>query len=189
MIKHSPTHHALMSALLGASLLGACTKQVETAKPTFIKPKASKVKGMDMNQDGRDDAWRHYTIKDGKKLLTMKTFDLNFDSFVDLKRVYAEDGSVLRDEMDMDFDRKMDMVAHYEGNKLVRKELMTVRGRSANAALTVKEYKGGQTNYLESDQDRNGVKDTFFYFKEGRIVRRGFDDNNDGQPDRWEELD
>lgn len=181
-----------MSALiLSGGLLAACTKQVETSKPIPKRPSGIRnVQPFDVNGDGKTDAWRYYKMVDGKQVLARKEFDLNFDGRKDLARFYDESGAVERDEMDMDFDGRTDMICYYEGNKVVRKELMTVRGsKTANAALTLKEYKKTGVNYLESDQDGDGTKETFFYFKEGRIVRKGKDTNGDGQPDEWIETE
>jgi len=180
---------AVSALLLSAGLLVACTQKVETKKPLPKRPSVDTVQPFDVNGDGRSDAWRHYKLVDGKKVLARKEFDLNFDGRKDLARFYTETGAVERDEMDMDFDGRVDMICYYEGNKVVRKELLTNRGKTANATLTLKEYKQTGVNYLESDQDGDGKKETFFYFKEGRIVRRGIDTTGDGQPNQWEELE
>ena len=183
---------AITLALVSGGLLGACTKQIEQKNTILsVRPKALMVKEFDLNQDNRPDSWRYYKVKEGQKSLDRKEFDLNFDGKVDLKRFYAEDGAVLRDEMDMDFDGKIDMECFYENNKLVRKELKTVRGKSSNATLMRKEYKEGSglVNYLEGDRDRDGVNDYFYYMRDGVIVRRGTDSDGDGKPDKWEELE
>lgn len=175
--------------ILNFGIFTACTQKVDVKKTVYKPYVAKKIQPFDVNGDGKNDAWRHYKFIDGKKILTHKVFDLNFDQRKDLRRFYNDSGEVLRDEMDMDFDGVFDVVCFYEGNQLVRKELMTLRGKSADSVLMLKEYKDGSVNYVESDQDHDGVKDTFFYFKEGRIVRRGFDENRDGKPDRWIDLE
>ena len=141
----------------------------------------------DMNGDSKPDVWRKYVQKGKVKILASKSFDLNFDSKVDFKRFYTEKGKVLRDEMDMDFDGTYDRTIYYKNNVIDRKEA-SLKGDEKPEVFTY--YKDGQLEYIAGDSDADGTADYFQYYnKEGRLIRRGFDDNGDGVPDRFIRLE
>ena len=71
-------------------ILSACGSQKDSkglTGPKEMKSTSPKTKqAFDLNGDNRPDAWRHYIQKDGKKHLSYKSFDFNFDGRVDLAR-------------------------------------------------------------------------------------------------------
>ena len=85
--------------------------------------KASSAEEVDLNGDGKPDAWKHFIRKEGKLIMVKKEIDLNIDGKIDVWRHYDETGAPVRDEMDMDFDGQIDSTALYADGKIIRKEI------------------------------------------------------------------
>ena len=60
----------------------------------------------DLNGDERPDVWKVSFISDldEEKTLLRKEIDVNFDGKVDVTKFYDQNGDVEREEMDLDFD-------------------------------------------------------------------------------------
>src|SRR5260370_86419 len=82
----------------------------------------------DTNHDGKPDIWQ-YTVKaksaDGKEYnrLVRKELDLNGDGKVDIVRYYGEEGQLEKEALDLDFDGKVDQWNYYQNGVIVRKEI------------------------------------------------------------------
>ena len=176
--------------ILAASLCLLCTAcasaSADQSSMLASQRLTDKEQGFDLNGDNEFDAWRYYVTEDGKKKLSSKFFDFNFDGKVDFKRFYNDKGKVLRDEMDMDFDGQFDNTTFYKDDIILRKE-MNVAGDEKPEIY--KHYEDGKITYLEGDRDADGILDYFEYYRDGKLVRLGYDRNGDGRPDHWEELD
>ena len=123
-----------------------------------------KVTEFDLNHDGRPDVWV-YTVKaktpDGKEYdrLVRKEMDINWDGKVDIVRYYDENEQISKEELDLDFDGRIDQWNYYEKGVLVRKE---------------------------RDLDFNGKPDLWIYYDKGHIVRKERDTNHSGKVNYWE---
>lgn len=142
-----------------------------------------KVTEFDLNHDKKPDVWT-YTVagKDGAERVVRKEFDLNYDGKVDLTRVYAPDGQLERDILDLDFDGRTDQVNHYEKGQLVRKERdLDYDGRPDQWVY----YERGRIVRKELDANRDGKVDEWEYWENGQVDRVGKDVDGDGQVDQW----
>ena len=123
-----------------------------------------KVTEFDLNHDGRPDVWV-YTVKaktpDGKEYdrVVRKEMDINWDGKVDIVRYYDENEQISKEELDLDFDGRIDQWNYYEKGVLVRKE---------------------------RDLDFNGKPDLWIYYEKGHIVRKERDTNHSGKVNYWE---
>jgi antitoxin component YwqK of YwqJK toxin-antitoxin module len=123
-----------------------------------------KVTEFDLNHDKNPDVWS-YTVpaktEDGKDFdrLVRKELDINWDSKVDITRVYGEKEQMEKEALDLDFDGKVDQVNFYEKGIIVRKE---------------------------RDLDYNSKPDLWIFYEKGKIVRKERDQNGDGKVDYWE---
>jgi len=123
-----------------------------------------KVTEFDLNHDGRPDVWV-YTVKaktpDGKEYdrVVRKEMDINWDGKVDIVRYYDENEQISKEELDLDFDGRIDQWNYYEKGVLVRKE---------------------------RDLDFNGKPDLWIYYDKGHIVRKERDTNHSGKVNYWE---
>lgn len=123
-----------------------------------------KIVEYDLNHDQRADVWSFSVARkgeDGKEFdaLVRKELDINWDGKVDISRSYATNGQLEREELDLDFDGKIDQVNIYESGVLVKKE---------------------------RDLDYNGSPDLWVFFEKGQIGRKERDTNADGKIDYWE---
>lgn len=123
-----------------------------------------KVTEYDLNRDQKPDVWA-YTVPwkdaEGREIdkLVRKELDINGDGKVDITRYYDGQEQVQRETLDLDFDGKVDSVNLYEKGAITRKE---------------------------RDLDSNGKSDVWVYFEKGKIVRKERDINSDGKVDYWE---
>ena len=74
---------------------------------------------LDRNGDGHPDQW--YEVADGR--VTGLSLDRNFDEQVDYTVEYDADNRKTREEMDFNFDGRMDDFYFFEEGKLVRQEV------------------------------------------------------------------
>jgi hypothetical protein len=114
----------------------------------------------DVNGDRRKDVVRVYD-DEGRSL--REDVDRNFDGKVDQHTVF-QNGQVVRHEYDDNFDGKIDTKIYYEGGKPSRAE-KDIAGRST------------------ADQWR---PDRWEYYDGGKTVRMGTDLDGDARVDRWD---
>lgn len=123
-----------------------------------------KVEVLDLNSDSKPDVWS-YSVEakgpDGKSIhrVVRKELDINWDGRVDITKFYDDRENVNRELMDLDFDGKVDVVTFYEKGVVVRKE---------------------------RDLDSNSKPDLWIYYEKARLVRKERDSNADGKVDYWE---
>lgn len=104
--------------------------------------------------------WRERS--DGPRQLIRKESDLNRDGKIDVRTWFDSSGQIEKEEMDGDFDGRVDWTDHYQGGKRVLSEV---------------------------DTDYDGAYDLFKVYEDGKVRRKERDTNGDGQLDFWEYLD
>jgi len=118
---------------------------------------------VDLNADGVVDVFNYFRERSqAERLLVRKELDLNHDSRIDIWSFFAENGELTREEMDGDFDGKIDWVDHYQAD---------------TRAMT------------EVDTDYDGQFDMFKYYENGLISRKERDTSGNGKVDFWELFD
>jgi 5-hydroxyisourate hydrolase-like protein (transthyretin family) len=135
--------------------------------PEPIRPRGAsheKVTEKDTNDDGKPDVWVYSVEERGadgrsRQRMVRKELDINWDGKVDIVRFYDAREQVERELLDLDFDGRVDQVNFYEKGLIVRKE---------------------------RDLDYDGRTDLWIFFERGKIVRREQDTNSDGRVDYWE---
>ena len=120
-----------------------------------------KITEFDLNHDKKPDVWSFTVVSkgdDGREFdrLVRKELDINWDSKVDITRLYADNEQIERELLDLDFDGKVDQTNFYEKGIVVRKE---------------------------RDLDYNGRSDLWIFFEKGKIVRKERDSNGDAKID------
>ena len=106
----------------------------------------------DLNKDGKPDAWSYIS----GKVVTRQELDVNFDGKVDSIYVYDENGKVKEEILDTNYDGKMDNWRYYD-----------------NGSLTLD----------EADSNYNGKIDVWIYVDRDRVYEIKKDTNGDGKPD------
>lgn len=119
---------------------------------------------VDINGDGKPDVRNYYRDRvDGPRLLVRRTSDLNWDGKNDVSSWFNEQtGQLEKEEMDADFDGRVDWVDHYQGGKRALSEV---------------------------DDDNDGRFDLYKIFENGKVRRKERDTNGDGRIDLWEYMD
>jgi hypothetical protein len=146
-----------------------------------------KVTAFDLNHDGRPDVWV-YTVKaktaDGKEYdrLVRKEMDINWDGKVDVVRYYDENEQISKEELDLDFDGRIDQWNYYEKGVLVRKERDLDFNGKPDLWIY---YDKGHIVRKERDTNHSGRVNYWEYWENDKVDRIGEDLNGDGQVDRW----
>ena len=139
----------------------------------------------DLNHDGKPDVWKvTRRAADGKELLARRERDLNDDGKIDVWEAYDDDGNVVKQTVDLDFDGKPDLVLHFEKGQLVRKELGFAFDGKPHAWSY---YEKGKLARKERDENNDGRVDYWEYWEGGEVDRIGVDLDADGRVDRWEQ--
>lgn len=140
---------------------------------------------VDIDGDGSPDIYNRYReLEGGGRLLVEKELDLNRDARVDVTSFYDEEGTLIREEMDGDFDSRVDWIDHYQGGRRVLSEVDTDFDGTFDL---YKYYEGGELKRKERDTDGDGKVDYWEYFEGGEVSKVGRDIDGDGQMDIREE--
>lgn len=117
---------------------------------------------VDLDGDAKVEIVNYYRTSGEGRLLLKKDLDLNRDGRMDVRSSFDEAGLRIREEMDGDFDGRVDWIDHYQGGRRVLSEV---------------------------DADNDGKMDLFKIFENGKLRRKERDTNADGKIDFWEYLD
>jgi hypothetical protein len=121
-------------------------------------------------------------------VLVCREADLNGDRRKDVVRLYNDEGRPIREEVDRDFDGRIDEISRFTNGRIAVREVDT----SGNGVIDTKIfYEAGLPVRAERDMTgRSSVAtwqpDRWEYFDAGRMVRIGTDTNGDGKVDRWD---
>lgn len=135
------------------------------------------VQALDVNNDGKPDIRR--VMKDGREVCRIS--DLNYDGKPDMFEYYDDKGQVRRRESDYDDNGVVNAIEHFEGGRLVRRDLDTTNQGLIDTWDFFDPATGAQTK-RERDATGDGRVDQWWTF-EGDKVTIAFDRNGDGQPD------
>lgn len=150
---------------------------LETSPEGFLVEKA------DLDGDGSPDVWNYYREGAGGKVLQKKAIDLNGDGRPDAVQVFDESGVLVREELDLDFDSRIDKVRFYENGKLIREEIAS----HFDGRVDIKKfYENGALVLKIVDSNRDGVFEEYQYFVGGKLERIGWDRDGDGKPEVFE---
>ncbi|MEK6606064.1 MAG: hypothetical protein AABZ30_00215, partial [Myxococcota bacterium] len=171
----------------GAEGGGAQPSPAPTQDRTRCDATGKRIVKMDLNKDKNADVFKMFATRkeDGQNVefLSCKEVDINFDGRKDVWFYYGDNGERTREEMDLDFDGKIDLVTYRTAEKVVRQELDTDFDGKADIW---RHFEGEKIARLERDSDRNGSIDYWEYYEGGAIDRVGYDLDNDGKVDRWD---
>ena len=118
---------------------------------------ASEVVESDVNKDGNPDGWTY--VKNGN--VEKQEIDINFDGRIDAVYMYEWNGKVREEILDTNYDGRMDNWRTYEDGSLVEDQI---------------------------DSNSDGEVDMWFYIDRGKIIRLEKDTTGDGKPDLVSEF-
>jgi hypothetical protein len=140
---------------------------------------------VDLTRDGRPDVINCFQLQGDKRALSRRQSDLNNDGRWDFVTLFDGDaGGNLRrkrDEMDTDFDGRVDWIDNFIDGRLKDTEIDT---NFDGIRDLYREYdpSGGLVRRT-LDTDANGLPDLFEDYKDGRMDRTCRDITSDGKPD------
>jgi len=111
----------------------------------------------DINKDGKPDGWTY--VKNG--YVDKQELDINFDGKIDTIYVYEGEGKIKEEVLDTNYDGKMDNWRLYENGSLVMDRI---------------------------DSNGDGRADYWFFVDKGRIYKIEKDMNHDGTADSVTEF-
>jgi hypothetical protein len=165
---------------------------IPKVNPELCDPKGKKVTLFDLNHDGKPDVWKitqerneHGTTVDA---LTCKEVDLNHDGKKDYVAQYDENGNLILEEYDFDFDGHFDARIHFD--KKTGKKFAVERMSGFSDVPDVWEKYGPDDKLETVRRDRNGdgKPDYFEQYLAGQLDKILYDDDYDGKIDRKEEA-
>ena len=162
-------------------------KEKKSAKLSRCSPEGKRVVELDLNRDKQPDVWNLYAskIEGGAKvdLMSCKAIDLNFDGRRDVWKYYNDAGSLVREEMDLDFDGRIDLVTIRRAGKIHKQEMDTNYDGKTDI---FKHFEEGQLVRVDRDSNYNGKIDYWEYYEGGQLDRIGYDRDGDSRVDHWD---
>jgi hypothetical protein len=194
---------SLLGALftLAASMLGTgCATTNTTAEPVAaavasgaerlpddtFKPDGLERRDLDLNKDGRPDAYQFAVVEGDNTRVVRKEADVNFDGKIDVVRNLDNKGELVEERIDTDFDGKIDIVIAFQQGLIVKKTYDTNFDNKIDLWRT---FEKGVIVKEEADLNYDGAVDFWEYYEGGVLDRIGIDRNGDGNVDEWQAKD
>ncbi len=154
---------------------GDTTSQVPELDPSLCEAEGKEVESYDLNGDDQPDVWKLFKVEKGSggssRILTCKQADLNFDGKKDYVVAFNDQGGILFEKFDFDFQKGFDAFYKYE----------EIEGEKAKSAL----YEVQRDSNFDGKYDIVEKYDT----KTGALTEVQRDTNGDLKPDVWEQYD
>jgi len=178
---------------------GDTTAQVPEVDPSLCEAEGKDVDSYDLNGDDKPDVWKLFKLEKASggtsRILTCKQADLNFDGKKDYVVAFNDQGGILFEKFDFDFQKGFDAFYKYE----------EIEGEKAKSALyevqrdsnfdgkydIVEKYdtKTGQLTEVQRDTNGDLKPDVWEQYENGQLVAILYDDEPyDGKVDRREEI-
>lgn len=140
------------------------------------------VEEIDLDHDGMAEVYNHYrTTDDRSRVLLKRSADLNGDGKVDVTSFFSVNGTIEKEEMDSDFDGKVDWVDTYQAGRRVSTQVDSDHDQDFDILKT---YEGGRIKNIERDNNGDGKADFWQYFDDaGKVTKVGWDEDGDGVMD------
>lgn len=183
----------LVIALAGCTGKSATDEQPFESRVTerSLPTEGMVVQEVDFDADGISEVFNYFRERiDAPRLLMRKELDLNRDGKIDVVSYFDELGKLEKEEMDSDYDGRFDWTDHYQEGVRVMSEYDTDYDGIPNVFKYFERSEDGAV-YLdrkERDSDGDGLIDVWERFsREGEVVRTGRDTDGDGKMDVREE--
>ncbi|HNW81668.1 MAG TPA: hypothetical protein PKG52_02140 [bacterium] len=152
-------------------------------------PKLFLIKKYDINKDKQPDiinVFKKIHSENGKSgevvlQIYVKMMDLNRDTKIDVWRYFDETGAVSKEEIDLDFDGKIDVTDYYVNGIVRKKELDFQFDEKTDTWKTYDEK--GILVLIEVDQSGDGTPDYWEFYSNGVLERIEKDTDGDGKAD------
>lgn len=118
-----------------------------------------------------------------RKTLICREVDTNLDGIKDVARFYGARGEPIREDVDRDYDGKIDEWITFSEGRIATKEIDTNKDGKADVWNF---YVEGQLQRARRDRNFDGRPDVWEMYAKGELERIGIDEDYDGQIDRWD---
>lgn len=146
---------------------------------------------VDLNGDQQPDIYNYYRERsNASRLLLRKEVDLNLDGRVDIISHFDDDGTLQKEEMDGDYDGRIDWVDHYRNGVRVMSEYDTDFDGRPNVYKYFAKKANGSTHLDRKERDTNGDGNIDYWERfdvDGQVIRTARDTDGDGKMDVREE--
>jgi antitoxin component YwqK of YwqJK toxin-antitoxin module len=134
----------------------------------------------DTNEDGLIDQIAHFD-KRGK--IIKLEIDSNADEVMDRFQYYEKE-QIIKVERDTDHDRQIDCRDYFEAGKRVRQERSSTDTGLVNQVIQFDPEE--RPLKIRKDTTGDGLFDSFYHFKEGKLSLSTKDTDSDGKPNIWQ---
>ncbi|MBX3191616.1 MAG: hypothetical protein KF819_31780 [Labilithrix sp.] len=117
------------------------------------------------------------------KTLICREIDTNLDGIKDVVRTFNQKGEALHEEVDRDYDGKVDVWINFVDGRMAQQDIDTNRDGKPDVW---KFYVNGQLQRIRRDRNFDGKPDIWEIYSHGRLERVGLDETYDGHVDRWD---
>jgi hypothetical protein len=117
-----------------------------------------------------------------KRILICREVDTNLDGIKDLVRRYDDQGQVLEEDADANYDGKIDTWTYYFRGRIARVE---VDLDGDDTPDETRYYVQGKLSRVQRDTNHDGRPDVWEIYSDGHLERIGVDLDHDGRVDRW----
>lgn len=108
--------------------------------------------------------------------------DTNFDGTLDLIRKYSDQGELLSEDADRNYDGKDDVWVTYQKG-IISKQVFDNSFRGVPDEFQY--YREGKLRRIERDRNGDGKIDIWEFYVNGHLERMGVDQDFDGRIDMW----
>lgn len=137
------------------------------------------IEGQDSKSKGQDDIFIVFEKKGKAKNLSMQLFDLNRDKKIDLVK-HFEGNKFIRSEADLDYDGNVDVASFFDTETKELKQKILSDGQQ----LIWKYWHKNELRKKEIDRNADSKPDMWVFYRNGKLVKTEVDDNYDGKVDK-----
>jgi len=148
----------------------------------------------DVNGDGKPDVWNYFReVNDPAspgstmRVMIRKQADLNFDGKKDITREFDDEGTLVLEEADLDYDGAPDQINIYTKGVLAEKRIYRA---GVGKIFLWKFYENGKMIRFHRDDNLDGRPDYCELWYQGeKLSKKGWDKDGDGECDYWEAVE
>jgi len=117
-----------------------------------------------------------------RKILICREVDTNLDGVKDLVRRYNDQGEVIEEQADSNYDGKLDTWIRFSKGRIAQ---VDVDLNGDDSPDETRYYVRGKLSRVQRDTNHDGKPDIWEIYAGGHLERMGVDVDHDGRVDRW----
>ena len=117
-----------------------------------------------------------------RRILICREVDTNLDGTKDLVRRYSDQGEVIEEQADSNYDGKLDTWIRFSKGRIAQ---VDVDLNGDDSPDETRYYVRGKLSRVQRDTNHDGKPDIWEIYAGGHLERMGVDVDHDGRVDRW----